>query len=66
MVQSDLYIRGSETLRHAIVLMVMGIAERIGVATTGESNLNILLSGKNHEAFQKQHFPGQPICLVYI
>lgn len=41
MVQSDLYIRGSETQRHAIVLMVMGIAERIGVATTGESNLNI-------------------------
>ena len=26
----------------------------------------LLLSGKNHEAFQKQHFPGQPICLVYI
>ncbi|MBP3373421.1 MAG: hypothetical protein J6L60_02660 [Bacteroidaceae bacterium] len=25
-----------------------------------------LLSGKNHEAFQKQHFSGQPICLVYI
>jgi len=41
MVQSDLYIRGSVTQRHAIVQMVMGIAERIGVATTGESNLNI-------------------------
>jgi hypothetical protein len=21
----------------------------------------LLLSGKNHEAFQKQHFPGQPL-----
>jgi hypothetical protein len=41
MVQSDLYIRGSKMQRHAIVQMVMGIAERIGVATTGESNLNI-------------------------
>lgn len=41
LVQSDLYIRGSETQRHAIVQKVMGIAERIGVATTGESNLNI-------------------------
>ena len=41
MVQSDLYIRGSVTQRHAIVQMVMRIAERIGVATTGESNLNI-------------------------
>ena len=27
---------------------------------------HVLLSCKNHEAFQKQHFPGQPICLVYI
>ena len=26
----------------------------------------LLLSGKNHEASQKQDFPGQPICLVYI
>ena len=41
MVLSDLYIRGSVTQRHAIVQMVMRIAERIGVATTGESNLNI-------------------------
>lgn len=41
MVQSDLYIRGSVTQRHAIVQMVMRIAERIGVATTGGSNLNI-------------------------
>lgn len=41
MVQSDLYIRGSVTQRHAIVQMMMRIAERIGVATTGESNLNI-------------------------
>ena len=41
MVQSDLYIRGSVTQRHAIVQMVMRVAERIGVATTGESNLNI-------------------------
>lgn len=41
MVQSDLYIRGSVTQRHAIVQMVMRIAERIGVTTTGESNLNI-------------------------
>lgn len=31
MVQSDLYIRGSETQRMAIVKMVMGIAERIVV-----------------------------------
>ena len=28
--------------------------------------LVLLLSGKNHEASQKQDFPGQPICLVYI
>lgn len=41
MVQSDLYIRGSETQRMAIVKMVMGIAEHIGVTTTCESNLNI-------------------------
>lgn len=41
MVQSDLYIHGAEPQRMAIVKMVMGIAERIGVATTGESNLNI-------------------------
>ena len=41
LVQSDLYIRGSETQRHAIVQMVTGIAERIGVTTTCESNLNI-------------------------
>ena len=26
----------------------------------------LLLSGKNHESIQKQHFPGQPIYLVYI
>ena len=41
MVQSDLYIRGSETQRMAIVKMVMGIAEHIGVTTTCESNLKI-------------------------
>ncbi len=41
LVQSDLYIHGPQAQRHAIVQMVMGIAERIGVATTGESNLNI-------------------------
>ena len=41
MVQSDLYIHGAEPQRTAIVQMVMRIAERIGVATTGESNLNI-------------------------
>ena len=30
------------------------------------SETKLLLSGKNHEAFLKQHFPGQPIFLVYI
>ena len=40
-VKSDLYIRGAESQRTAIVQMVMKIAERIGVATTDESALNI-------------------------
>ena len=41
MVQSDLYIHGAEPQRMAIVKMVMRIAERIGIDTSGESNLNI-------------------------
>lgn len=41
LVLSDLYIRGTKSQRHAIVQMVMMIAERIGVATTDESALNI-------------------------
>lgn len=41
MVQSDLYIRGSEAQRDAIVQMVMAIAKKIGVDTTRESDLNI-------------------------
>lgn len=40
-VKSDLYIRGTKSQRHTIVQMVMMIAERIGVATTDESALNI-------------------------
>ncbi len=40
-VKSDLYIRGDESQRTAIVQMVMMIAERIGVDTTEESALNI-------------------------
>ena len=40
-VKSDLYIRGDESQRTAIVKMVMKIAERIGVATADESALNI-------------------------
>ena len=40
-VKSDLYIRGAESQRTALVLVVMKIAERIGVATTDESALNI-------------------------
>jgi hypothetical protein len=40
-VKSDLYIRGAESQRTAIVQMVMKIAERIGVTTTDESALNI-------------------------
>ena len=40
-VKSDLYIRGAESQRRALVQMVMKIAERIGVATTDESALNI-------------------------
>ena len=40
-VKSDLYIRGAESQRTALVQMVMKIAERIGVATTDESALNI-------------------------
>ena len=40
-VKSDLYIRGAESQRTAFVQMVMKIAERIGVATTDESALNI-------------------------
>ena len=41
MVQSDLYIHGPQTHRDAIVQMVMEIAEKIGVDTTRESDLNI-------------------------
>lgn len=41
LVQSDLYIRGSEAQRDAIVQMVMAIAKKIGVDTTRESDLNI-------------------------
>lgn len=40
-VKSDLYIRGAESQRTALVQMVMKIAERIGVATADESALNI-------------------------
>ena len=40
-VKSDLYIRGAESQRRALVQMVMKIAERIGVATADESALNI-------------------------
>ena len=40
-VKSDLYIRGAESQRTTLVQMVMKIAERIGVATTDESALNI-------------------------
>ena len=40
-VKSDLYIRGAESQRRALVQMVMKIAERICVATTDESALNI-------------------------
>ena len=40
-VKSDLYIRGAESQRTAIVKMVMTIAERIGAETTDESALNI-------------------------
>ena len=41
MVQSDLFIHGPQTHRDAIVQMVMEIAEKIGVDTTRESDLNI-------------------------
>ena len=41
LVKSNLYIRGAESQRTAIVQMVMKIAERIGVTTTEESALNI-------------------------
>lgn len=40
-VKSDLYIRGAESQRTTLVQMVIKIAERIGVATTDESALNI-------------------------
>ena len=40
-VKSDLYIRGAESQRTAIVKMVMTIAKRIGVATADESALKI-------------------------
>ena len=40
-VKSDLYIRGAESQRTALLQMVMKIAERIGVPTTEESALNI-------------------------
>lgn len=49
MVQSDLYIRGSEAQRDAIVQMVMAIAKKIGVDTTRESDLNIPLIDVPHE-----------------
>ena len=41
MVQSDLYIHGPQAQRDAIVQMVMAIAQKIGVDTTRESDLNI-------------------------
>ena len=41
MVQSDLYIHGTEPQRMAFVKMVMRIAERIGIDTADESALNI-------------------------
>ena len=41
MVQSDLYIHGPQAQRHAIVQMLMGIAQRIGIDTSAESALNI-------------------------
>ena len=41
MVQSGLYIHGTEPQRMAIVKMVMSIAERIGIDTADESALNI-------------------------
>lgn len=41
MVQSDLYIHGPQAQRHAIVQMLMGIAEHIGVDTADEIALNI-------------------------
>ena len=40
-VKSDLYLRGAESQRTALVQMVKKIAERIGVPTTEESALNI-------------------------
>ena len=40
-VKSDLYIRGVESQRTAIVQMVMRIAEHIGIDTADESALNI-------------------------
>ena len=39
--QSDLYIHGAEPQRIAIVKMVMRIAERIGIDTADQSELNI-------------------------
>ena len=41
MVQSDLYIHGPQAQRHAIVQMLMGIAQRMGIDTADESALNI-------------------------
>ena len=41
MVQSDLYIHGPQAQRHAIVQMLMGITQRIGIDTSDESALNI-------------------------
>ena len=41
MVQFDLYIHGPQAQRHAIVQMLMGIAQRIGIDTSDESALNI-------------------------
>ena len=41
LVQSDLYIHGPEAQRTAIVQLVIGVAERIGIDTRDESALNI-------------------------
>ena len=50
----------------ALSVPFFGLADGWAVAfskykTRGKSENYLLLSGKNHEAFQKQHFPGQPL-----
>ena len=40
--------------------------KRAGYPCLTDLYFELLLSGKNHEAYQNQHFPGTPICLVYI